>query len=45
MEYVLAAPLSQVFERAIYLITDWQKVDERIEAAECQLQNKNGNWE
>jgi hypothetical protein len=30
LEYVLAAPLSQVLQRAIYSIADWQKVDEGI---------------
>ena len=34
LEYVLAAPLSQVLQRAIYQMADWQKVDEGIEVAE-----------
>jgi len=45
LEYVLAAPLSQVLQRAIYLITDWQKVDEGIEVAEFQFQHQDAKWE
>jgi hypothetical protein len=45
LEYVLAAPLNQVFERAIYLITDWQKVDEGIEVAEFEFQPQDAKWE
>jgi len=45
LEYVIAAPLSQVLQRAIYLITDWQKVDEGIEVAEFQFQHQDAKWE
>jgi hypothetical protein len=45
LEYVLAAPLSQVLQRAIYAITDWQKVDEGIEVAEFQFQHQDAKWE
>ena len=45
LEYVLAAPLSQVLQRAIYLITDWQRVDEGIEVAEFQFQHQDAKWE
>ena len=42
---MLAAPLSQVLQRAIYAITDWQKVDEGIEVAEFQFQHQDAKWE
>ena len=45
LEYVLAAPLGQVLQRAIYSITDWQQVDEGIEVAEFQFQHQDAKWE
>ena len=32
-------------QRAIYAITDWQKVDEGIEVAEFQFQHQDAKWE
>lgn len=45
LEYVLAAPLSQVLQRAIYQIADWHKVDEGIEVAEFRFQHQDAKWE
>jgi hypothetical protein len=45
LEYVIAAPLSQVLQRAIYRLTDWQRVDEGIEVAEFEFQHQDPKWE
>lgn len=45
LEYVLAAPLSRVLQRAIYLIDDWQPVDEGIEVAQFQFQHQDAKWD
>ena len=45
LEYVIAAPLSQVLQRAIYQLTNWQRVDEGIEVAEFEFQHQDPKWE
>jgi hypothetical protein len=45
LEYVLAIPLNQVFERSIYLITDWQKADVGFGVAEFQPQPEDAKRE
>lgn len=44
VEYVIAVPISQYFQRIIYNLGDWTHVDEGIEVSEFTYSHQPENW-